>query len=394
MTKRRATNRATKAKSISESPSEVTSDAYQDSDGGEEDAESLHSDALDLESDHDVPAKSQKKRRRASTKSTSMAATSKTKSTAAKTSARKKRKVENEEPEEEDITLELKDGQEIVGKVVQAPKTGWVSEGQVSQHTLDFLAHMQDPACNDRVWWATVTASFVSRLTRASRFKLHDSEPVYRRCEKEFKHFIEAFTMMLIGVDPQIPQLPPRDVIHRIYRDIRFSNDKTPYKKGFSASFSRSGRKGIYAFCQPEIKSGNESMLAAGAWCPAKNELSTIRSHIRHSSRRIREIISGPEFVRHFGEPRPHPHGERQSIFGREDELKTAPKGIDKNHPDIDLLKCRSFAVSRTFTDEQVLGSTFIQDLGEVARILRPFVHCLNDMITLPVDEESEGDEQ
>lgn len=54
---------------------------------------------------------------------------------------------------------------------------------------------------------------------------------------------------MLVEVDPHIPHLPSKDVIHRIYRDVRFSNDKTPYKTGFSASFSRSGRKGIFAHC-------------------------------------------------------------------------------------------------------------------------------------------------
>lgn len=93
-------------------------------------------------------------------------------------------------------------------------------------------------------------------------------EPVYRLAEKEWKDFIEVFTDVLVEADPQIPYLPPKDVIHRIYRDVsrqvlpwprpsvtslvsqvRFSNDKTPYKTGFSASFSRSGRKGIFAGC-------------------------------------------------------------------------------------------------------------------------------------------------
>ncbi|KAF5331907.1 hypothetical protein D9611_008895 [Ephemerocybe angulata] len=72
-------------------------------------------------------------------------------------------------------------------------------------------------------------------------------EPVYRVAEQEWKVFVEALTDSLMEVDPEIPPLPPKDVIHRIYRDIRFSNDKTPYKRGFSASLSRSGRKGIFA---------------------------------------------------------------------------------------------------------------------------------------------------
>lgn len=95
-------------------------------------------------------------------------------------------------------------------------------------------------------------------------------EPVYRLAESEWKAFVEEFTDVLVEVDPQIPHLPPKDVIHRIYRDVgylhiislnscdsrdttstqvRFSNDKTPYKTGFSASYSRSGRKGIFAHC-------------------------------------------------------------------------------------------------------------------------------------------------
>lgn len=288
--------------------------------------------------------------------------------------AKKKHKAQAEDEEKGISDVDLKDGQEVVGKVVQAPQTGWGSKGQVSQHTLDFLAQLRDPSCNEREW-----------------FKLH--EPVYRRCEKEFKDFIQAFSEMLVSVDPQIPPLPPKDVVHRIYRDIRFSNDKTPYKTGLSASFSRSGRKGIFAFYHILIKPGDESMIAAGAWCPGRDELSSIRNHILHSPDRLREILSDPEFVTNFGEPRPHPEGKRRSVFGREDELKTAPKGIDKHHKDIDLLKCRSLAVSRTFTDKQVLNSDFIEQLKSVVRLLRPFVHCLNDMITLPVDDGSDGSE-
>ena len=92
-------------------------------------------------------------------------------------------------------------------------------------------------------------------------------EPVFRQAETEFKFFIENLTELFTEVDPQIPPLPPKDLIYRIYRDVcstllraclrrlditqvRFSNDKTPYKTNFSASFSRSGRKGIFAGCR------------------------------------------------------------------------------------------------------------------------------------------------
>ncbi|KAH0586702.1 hypothetical protein H2248_007918 [Termitomyces sp. 'cryptogamus'] len=258
--------------------------------------------------------------------------------------------------------LELEDGQEVVGVVVQAPKTGQVPPGRVSQNTLDFLMQLKDPECNDRQW-----------------FKLH--EPVYRQAENEWKAFVEAVTDQITEADPQVPPLPSKDLIHRIYRDVRFSNDKTPYKSNFSASFSRSGRKGIWAGLQP----GGESIVAAGSWCPARNELMNIRINIqrRAGADRLREVISAPEFVAYFGEPCPSKDGSRQNIFGREDELKVAPKGIDKNHRDLDLLKCRSFAVVHRFLDSEVLAEDFAEKVGHVVRVMRPFVHCLNDMMTV-----------
>ncbi|PBK86992.1 hypothetical protein ARMGADRAFT_1017025 [Armillaria gallica] len=284
-----------------------------------------------------------------------------------KKSLKKKRKVADDDDEGSD--LELEEGQQIVGVVIDAPKTGQVPPGQVSQNTLDFLAQLQNPECNDREW-----------------FKLH--ERVFRQAEKEWKDFVEAFTDKLSEVDGEIPPLPPKDVIHRIYRDIRFSNDKTPYKKNLSASFSRSGRKGTFAAYHIFLKPGGESLFAGGLWCPGRNELATIRTNIKHNSSQLRDIISSPEFVKYFGEPKP---GKRNNIFGRDDELKVAPKGVDKDHPDIDLLKCRSFAVIHHFTDEEVLDPDFKQTLADVAVVVRPLVHCLNEMMSVGHDSDDDA---
>ncbi|KAJ7165042.1 hypothetical protein C8R46DRAFT_1097999 [Mycena filopes] len=314
-----------------------------------------NSDALDDDSGDE--SKNSKKRKRKTTESVK------------KTRAPKKKK-KTSDTEEEDF--DLQDGQEIVGVVVKAPKTGLVPAGQISQNTFDFLTKLKDPKCNDREW-----------------FKLHD--PVYRQAEKEWKDFIEVFTDLLIEVDEQIPPLPPKDVLHRIYRDTRFSNDKTPYKQNFSASFSRSGRKGIFAFYHVMIKPGNQSMIAAGAWCPGKNELDTMRLNIQRDSTRLRQLISDPLFIKYFGEPKP---GARRSIFGRDDELKVAPKGIPKTHEDIDLLKCRSFCVSYVLKDAQVLSPDFKNTLVEMVTLLMPFVHCLNDMLTIPPGDEDAEDEE
>ncbi|KAF8333340.1 hypothetical protein F5887DRAFT_1273763 [Amanita rubescens] len=247
-----------------------------------------------------------------------------------------KRKKVKESDEEEEV--ELDDGQEVVGVVVKAPKTGQVPPGQISKNTLDFLTKLKDPEYNDRQW-----------------FKLQ--EPVYRQAEKEWKDFSRR-------VDPQIPHLPAKDVVHRIYRDVRFSNDKTPYKQNFSASFSRSGRKGLFA--------GYHLIIAAGLWCPGKNELATIRYTIPQDSQPLRDIISSPEFETYFGKAEAHPEGKRQNIFG-----------LGRRAKNIDLLKCRSFVVVYRFSDSEVLDSEFGSRVAEVVQVMRPFVHCLNDLMTV-----------
>lgn len=77
---------------------------------------------------------------------------------------------------------------------------------------------------------------------------------------------------------------------------------------------------------------GGQSLIAAGTWHPGKNEIQTIRNNILRSSTRLQNIISSPKFVELFGEAKPHPKGLRQNVFGMDDELKVAPKGVHKSH--------------------------------------------------------------
>jgi uncharacterized protein (TIGR02453 family) len=131
---------------------------------------------------------------------------------------------------------------------------------------------------------------------------------------------------------------------HRIYRDVRFSPDKTPYKRNFSMSTSRGGRKGLWAAYHLSISPNGHSILASGIWQPGKTELETIRHHLMSAPQRFRDVIGAEAFVRLFGQPRAV-KGKRVNVFGGEDQLKVAPKGVDKGHKDIDLLKLRSVAV-------------------------------------------------
>ncbi|KAF7792032.1 hypothetical protein EIP86_003059 [Pleurotus ostreatoroseus] len=366
----------------------IESDEYEDENGDDDEdaAESINSDNLDDDSDVDdaLSSRSKKRKRGATASSTSKSknaakgsptgkgtangkstvkgkgkgktSPNSTASASKKSSPRKKRKTARDHDEDDEdadeVDLDLEDGQEIVGRVVQAPTTGRVPPGQISQNTLNFLAQLKKPECNDREW-----------------FKLH--EPVYRLAEKEWKDFIDAFTDVLVGADPQIPHLPPKDVIHRIYRDIMCT---------FSVLETMTVRNAdLESRCRP---SSDDPI------CYVQRENNLLRS-----STRLRRIISSPTFVDLFGEPSPDPKGGRRSIFGREDELKVAPKGVAKDHKDIDLLKCRSFAVVYQFTDKQVLQPDFKDELGRLVKILRPFVHCLNDLMTIQDADDSDDDD-
>ncbi|KAF8986967.1 hypothetical protein BDQ17DRAFT_1259020 [Cyathus striatus] len=312
--------------------------------------------------DHPDESNSEVKRRKAKAKSK-------------KAKSLKKRKHDDDDDEN------VKSRRVVVGELVQAPKTGRVPPGQISKNTIDFLTCLKDPKCNDRVWFK-LHGTFLHFYLH--RYLYYVLEPVFRQAEREFKDFIEVFTNLLVEVDSEIPHLPPNDVIHRIYRDMRFSNDKTPYRHRFCASFSRTGRsfkKGYYAGFMPD----SESLIAGGLWYPKKAELDILRTNLQrpNGARLLRQLISSPEFVKLFGPAKSHPKGKRQNVFGMEDELKSAPRGVSQGHKEINLLKLRSFVVIHTLTDTEVLSPNFKIRLMDITRVLQPFVHCLNELTTV-----------
>ncbi|CAI8405280.1 MAG: Uncharacterised protein [Flavobacterium sp. SCGC AAA160-P02] len=163
--------------------------------------------------------------------------------------------------------------------------------------------------------------------------------------------------------------------LFRIYRDVRFSKDKTPYKAHFSGSFSRLGkhlRGGYYLRIRPR-----ESFLAGGFWEPNKEDLYRIRKEIEVDATEMRDILNGKEFVKHFG-------GTLQGA-----ELKTAPRGFDKEHPDIDLLRKKGFVAIREFSDKEVTSNNFIEEVNNSYKALRPFFDYMSDVLTTNLNGES-----
>ncbi len=162
----------------------------------------------------------------------------------------------------------------------------------------------------------------------------------------------------------------------RIYRDVRFSKDKTPYKAHFANSFSRLGKelRGGYFL---RIRSG-ESFLAGGFWEPSKEDLFRIRKEIELDASEIKNILKDKNHKKHFG-------GEFESFS----ELKTAPRGFDKEHPDVSLLRKKGFIASRNFTDAEVMSPNFIEEVDKSFLALRPFFNLFSDILSTNLNGES-----
>jgi uncharacterized protein (TIGR02453 family) len=162
----------------------------------------------------------------------------------------------------------------------------------------------------------------------------------------------------------------------RIYRDVRFSKDKTPYKVHFANSYTRLGkdlRGGYFLRIRP-----GASFLAGGFWEPSKDDLFRIRKEIELDASEIKEVLQNRNYKKYFG-------GKFESFS----ELKTAPRGFDKEHPDIELLRKKGFIASRSFTDEEVLAPNFSEEVDKSFKALRPFFNLFSDILTTNLNGET-----
>jgi len=185
----------------------------------------------------------------------------------------------------------------------------------------------------------------------------------------EFKNWVSKIESELRKAD-MIDQVK----IFRIYRDVRFSKDKSPYKTNFGASFSRATarlRGGYYLHIQP-----GHSFVGGGFWNPNSADLLRIRKEFEMDSSHIRKIIQDKNFKKYFGD-----------LMG--DEVSTAPKGFDKNDPNIDLIRKKQFLVKHDL-DDKIIGSSemFNQVTGSYAA-MRPFFDYMSQVLTTDLNGES-----
>lgn len=165
------------------------------------------------------------------------------------------------------------------------------------------------------------------------------------------------------------PDLDPKTCVMRIYRDVRFSLDKTPYKTNFGVGLSEQGKNfkgpGYYLHIHPE-----ECFVAGGCWMPEAEMLKSIRQEIDYSGSDFRDLISSPAFKEYFGEP------------DQEYKLKTVPKGYGVDHPEIEYLKLKSFTFTHSLKPKELSSASSVKTVINGFEKLYPFMNFLRNAIS------------
>ena len=191
----------------------------------------------------------------------------------------------------------------------------------------------------------------------------------YLEVKNGFDDFLEAVHAELVKFDSSLANLNPRKIAFRIYRDVRFSKDKRPYKTNMGAGFSSKGKMeqepGYYIHIEP-----GRCFIAGGLYMPDPGNLAKVRQEIDYNPAKLLKILNDKKF--------------KQLYKGLDDwdKLKTAPKGYAKDHPHIEILKNKSFVVSHTFTDAEATSKGYVKKIVEAAKVLKPFNDYLAEAIS------------
>lgn len=217
---------------------------------------------------------------------------------------------------------------------------------------------------------STISPSVLQFLTKLednnNRDWFNEHKATYQAAHAEVIDFAEELLNELKQHD-EISTVSGKKSLMRIYRDVRFSKDKSPYKARFAGSFSRvkpALRGGYFFNIQP-----GQTVVGGGFYGPNPDDLKLIRNHIAQDDSPLREVLNDKDFLGMFG-----------SLRG--DQVKTAPKGFDKEHPAIDLLRYKSMYVFRDFSDKEVMAANFQEQVITTFLSLRPFFDVMTEYLT------------
>ena len=213
---------------------------------------------------------------------------------------------------------------------------------------VDFLASLREH--NNRDWF-------------------QDNKSNYDTLRARFVDDVERLIALLSQHDDQLRGLQAKDCIYRIYRDIRFSSDKTPYKTYFSAYMARGGRKSVRAGYYLHIEPGNIA-LSGGIWCPEPRLIKALRQAIYDNIDEWKSIVEAPAFKQHYAQ-----------FVG--ETLKIVPRGFPREGEHSEWLKRKDYTVWSVQPDAFITEPDWVEQAAEKLLLIKP----MNDFLNYTVDE-------
>ncbi len=201
----------------------------------------------------------------------------------------------------------------------------------------------------------------------------NDNKKLYEANKQMFEQIVASLLKEISSFDEQVKALKPSDYIFRIYRDVRFSHDKRPYKEQFGAFITKSGKggkhSGYYLHIEPQ-----KSMVAGGSYCPQPPDLKLIRQEVFYNNLEFNNIINDKSFV---------------STYQTLDDykLKRVPKGFPADDPRSESVKYNSYVVSKLYSDDQIVQPEFFDMVVSNFKNLKGFVHFINNALELKGNE-------
>lgn len=196
----------------------------------------------------------------------------------------------------------------------------------------------------------------------------------YEIAKKTFESFTDEIISEVRHFDSTIGTLKAKDCAFRIFRDTRFSKDKTPYKINMGAFIARGGRKSVYAGYYLHLEPDGKSFAGGGIYMPPAESLKLVRQEIFYNVGEFKKIINDKGFLKSFS-----------GLDTMGDELKKAPQGYDPNWPDINLLKYKNYVVGRYMSDAEITGSNAKKLIIQAFTSLQPLNSFINRALEIPL---------
>jgi uncharacterized protein (TIGR02453 family) len=190
----------------------------------------------------------------------------------------------------------------------------------------------------------------------------------YETAKNQFEMLVDELILDYNSVE-DLRGVTAKDCVMRIYRDVRFSKDKSPYRTSLGASIGPGGKRSTRMATYLHLEPHGKSMIAGGLYMPESAQLNAFRASIDRNASKFKKIVNDTEFKKYFG-----------SIDANE-KLKTAPQGYPKDHPEIDLLRLKQVTAARMFTDEEILSRQFATQAINTFTVMKPFLDYFNNVL-------------